>query len=120
MEKLAFFLGKWRGKGTVLDKNLEYLEELTFILLRSEPVAVINVQSFTKDAVSGDPLHAENGFFKLLPPKEQQAATRPVEAMLSHPFGLNEFEYGTYSAEKLELEASKAEHFQRGMTAKGK
>jgi uncharacterized protein CbrC (UPF0167 family) len=40
--------------------------------------------------------------------------------MLSHPFSLNEFEYGTYSDNLLEVESSKPEHFQRGSTAKGK
>ena len=40
--------------------------------------------------------------------------------MFSHPFSLNEFEYGTYSHEQLAIESSKPEHFQRGMTAKGK
>jgi hypothetical protein len=63
-------------------------------------------------------LHAENGFIKILPPKE--GGIRPVEMMLSHPFSLNEFEYGTYSDNKLEVESSKPEHFQRGNTAKGK
>jgi hypothetical protein len=43
-----------------------------------------------------------------------------VEMMLSHPFSLNEFEYGTYSDNKLEVESSKPEHFQRGNTSKGK
>jgi hypothetical protein len=63
-------------------------------------------------------LHAENGFIKILPTKDD--GVRPVEMMLSHPFSLNEFEYGTYSDNKLEVESSKPEHFQRGKTAKGK
>lgn len=42
MEKAVFFLGKWRGKGLVLEKGLNYLEELTFTLLRTEPVIVVN------------------------------------------------------------------------------
>jgi hypothetical protein len=63
-------------------------------------------------------LHSENGFIKILPTKDD--GVRPVEMMLSHPFSLNEFEYGAYSDNKLEVESSKPEHFQRGNTAKGK
>ena len=118
MDKIAFFLGAWKGKGVVLGKNIEYLEQTTFKLLRSEPAIVINCQQFTKHKETGAPLHAENGFIKILPTKDD--GVRPVEMMLSHPFSLNEFEYGTYSDNKLEVESSKPEHFQRGKTAKGK
>ena len=73
----------------------------------------------TRHAETGAPMHAENGFVKILPAKEGGSG-RPVEMMLSHPFSLNEFEYGTYDGERLKVESSKPEHFQRGMTAKGK
>ena len=43
-----------------------------------------------------------------------------MEANYSHPFGLNEFEFGTFDGQKLVLEASLPEHFQRGKTAQGK
>ena len=88
-----FFQGKWRGKGLVLEKGLTYQEELTFIVLRTEPAIVVNAQQFTKHAETGAPLHAENGFIKILPGAEGE---RKVEANYSHPFGLNEFEYGTF------------------------
>lgn len=79
MDKLAFFVGKWRGKGVVLEKGLGYLEELTFILLKTDPAIVINVQSFTKHAETGGPLHVENGFIKILPSKTDSGANK-VEA----------------------------------------
>ena len=111
MDKVAFFLGKWSGKGVVLGMSkspLTYLEETTFTLLRTEPAIVVNVQQYTKHAETGAPLHAENGFLKILPEKD---GVRPVEMMLSHPFSLNEFEYGTYTPERLAVESSKPEHF---------
>ncbi len=113
MDKALFFLGKWRGKGLVLEKGLTYLEELTFTQLRSEPAIVVNVQQFTKHGETGAPLHAENGFVKILPlkPDAPQDSPRTVEVMFSHPFSLNEFEYGTFDGTKLETEASKPEHF---------
>ena len=43
MEKVAFIIGKWRGKGLVLEKSVTYLEEFTATLLRTEPAIVINV-----------------------------------------------------------------------------
>ena len=118
----VFIVGKWKGKGTVLGKGLEYQEETTFIQLRSDPVIVINAQQYTSHETIG-PLHAENGFIKILPtPEGQDSGSRKVEAMFSHPFSLNEFEYGQYSPslQSLSLESSKPEHYQRGSTAKGK
>jgi len=41
-KKIAFFLGVWKGKGFVLGKNIEFLEQTTFKLLRSEPAIVIS------------------------------------------------------------------------------
>ena len=122
MDKVAFFLGKWRGKGLVLGvpkSPVNYLEETTFTLVRTEPAIVISLQQNTRHAESGAPMHAENGFVKILPPKDGMSG-RAVEMMLSHPFSLNEFEYGTYDGESLRVESSKPEHFQRGITAKGK
>lgn len=55
-------------------------------------------------------MHAENGFLKILPPKDG-ASGRPVELMLSHPFSLNEFEYGNYTQDRLLVESNKPEHF---------
>jgi len=103
--KKVFFEGKWRGKGLVIEKGLTYTEELTFTVLRTEPAIVVNAQQFTKHAETGAPLHAENGFVKILPVGD---AERKVEANFSHPFGLNEFSYGTYNGERLLLEASEA------------
>ena len=40
-----------------------------------------------------------------------------MEASYSHPFSLNEFEYGTYSENSLDLELSE-EHIQLGKYAK--
>ncbi|CDW81707.1 UNKNOWN [Stylonychia lemnae] len=117
MDKLVFFLGKWKGKGVVLEKGVQYLEESTYIQLRSSPAIVINAQQFTKHAETGAPLHAENGFIKILPLMDGVAR---VEASFSHPFSLNEFEFGTFGDNTLTIEASLPEHFQRGKTAKGK
>ena len=44
MDKAAFFVGKWRGKGLVLEKGLTYLEEVTYTQLRTEPAILINIQ----------------------------------------------------------------------------
>ena len=110
-KKAVFFQGKWRGKGVVIEKGLGYNEELTFTVLRTEPAIVVNAQSFTKHAETGAPLHAENGFVKILPAGGEATEERKVEASYSHPFGLNEFEYGTLKEGRLAIKASESEHF---------
>ena len=82
--------------------GIPYMESLEFKVLRTEPAIVINVQSFTKHAQNGNPMHAENGFIKVLPGEGK----RSVEASYSHPFGLNEFEYGILEENTLTLEAT--------------
>ena len=102
MDKLAFFLGKWKGKGVIIEKGINYLEEAAYSIVRTEPAIVISAQQLTSNE-AGKPMHAEMGFIKILPVQEGDA--RKVEASFTHPFGLNEFTYGTYSSEKLELSA---------------
>lgn len=89
--------------------NVPYVETSEFRVLKTSPATIVNVQQFTKHAENGNPLHAENGFFKVKPGDE----SREVEASYSHPFGMNEFEFGQITANSLTLEASEEHHFQR-------
>ena len=107
-----FFQGKWAGKGAVLrqDKeNIAYNETLEFRLLKTEPAVVLNIQSFTTHPENGTPMHTENGFVKVFPGEGKKSA----EACYSHPFGMNEIEYGTLEDNVLILEASEESNFQR-------
>ena len=42
MDKLAFFLGKWKGKGVIIEKGMNYLEEAVYSIVRTEPAIVIS------------------------------------------------------------------------------
>lgn len=59
-------------------------------------------------------MHAENGFLKIFPAKTEKGSYR-VEASYSHPFGMNEFEFGTCGqsgdTSMLVLAASEEHHF---------
>lgn len=92
----AFLDGKWEGTGSVFVQStgltVEYKEVTEFKLLRQEPVWLYNYQQYTRHAESGSPMHAENGFWKILPPDSE--GIRKVEASFSHPFSINEFEIG--------------------------
>ena len=90
VERTAFLLGTWKGRGKVLPKGVEYLETFTCLILKSEPAMVINWQQFTKHAESLKPMHAENGFLKILP-KPEEGEVKNAELMLSHPFSVNEY-----------------------------
>ena len=112
----VFFEGKWQGKGSVIKDGTDgipYAETLEFKVLRTEPAIVINVQSFTKHGENGNPMHAENGFIKVLPGEGK----RSVEASYSHPFGVNEFEYGSLEGKVLTLEATDESCFQRSQSS---
>ena len=61
-------------------------------------------------------MHAENGFLKIFPAKTETGGYK-AEASYSHPFGMNEFEFGSCSnfgdESGLVLAASEEAHFQR-------
>ena len=65
-DKIPFLAGVWAGEGSVYAK-VPYKETMTWQVLRTEPAIVINWQQFTKHATEGFPMHAENGFLKILP-----------------------------------------------------
>ncbi|CAJ1414409.1 unnamed protein product [Effrenium voratum] len=117
-----FLVGTWKGRGRVLPKGPEYLETSTFLLLRTEPAIVVNWQQFTKHAETLKPMHAENGFLKILP-KPSEGDVRQAELMLSHPFSVNEY-YKTghfdFAANRFECLADSEDCFQRGPSASGK
>ena len=56
-------------------------------------------------------MHAENGFLKIFPLKDENIAPRKVQASYSHPFGMNEFEFGEITADTLTLAATEERHF---------
>jgi len=62
-------------------------------------------------------MHAENGFLKIFPVKTESGFGYKAEASYSHPFGMNEFEFGKCcqagDESMLILEASDESHFQR-------
>jgi len=41
-------------------------------------------------------MHAENGFLKVFPKDD---GAHKVQASFSHPFGMNEFEFGQFDSE---------------------
>ncbi len=59
-------------------------------------------------------MHAENGFLKIFAAKTETGAYK-AEASYSHPFGMNEFEFGSCSLagdeSVLILAASEEAHF---------
>ena len=83
--------GKWTGSGAIVDKGgIEYNETVEFKICKTEPVVLFMYSQGTSHKVSGKPMHAENGFLKIFP------GNGKVEASYSHPFSLNEFEYGSF------------------------
>mgnify|MGYP003351571118 CR=1 FL=1 len=97
--------------------NIKYNEKLEFKLLKTEPCWVYNYQQYTKNATTGAPMHAENGFWKFFPPNEK--GHMHVEASYSHSFSLNVFEKGKLGRDSetgmlsLLTVADKPHHFQR-------
>uniref|UniRef100_A0A0E0FR70 THAP4-like heme-binding domain-containing protein n=1 Tax=Oryza nivara TaxID=4536 RepID=A0A0E0FR70_ORYNI len=91
---LAFLLGKWRGEGEGSFPTISpfrYGEELLFSHHPSKPV--ISYTQRTWKAASGEPMHAESGYWRPRPDGS-------VEVVISQSTGLAEVQKGSFDAEK--------------------
>uniref|UniRef100_A0A2P2JNY0 THAP4-like heme-binding domain-containing protein n=1 Tax=Rhizophora mucronata TaxID=61149 RepID=A0A2P2JNY0_RHIMU len=90
---VSYLLGTWRGKGeggypTIASFN--YGEELHFSCLPGKPV--IAYAQKTWKIGSGEPMHAESGYWR---PKPDGS----IDVVISQSTGLVEVQKGTYNAE---------------------
>ena len=117
--KRIAMIGRYKGKGVVLDSGLNYKEELTIKLFKHKPMSILTYHSETwTDDEKKIPLHTEVGILKLSP-EDPNSEQQSVEANFAHPFSLTEFEYGVYYPKELKLELE-LKHLQRGELASGK
>ncbi|KAH7536683.1 hypothetical protein FEM48_Zijuj03G0010400 [Ziziphus jujuba var. spinosa] len=94
---LSFLLGTWRGEGeggypTI--NSFSYAEELHFSHSGKKPVIAYSQKTWKLS--SGEPMHAESGFW--LP---QPDGT--LEVVIAQSTGLVEVQKGTYNAEEKEI-----------------
>lgn len=95
---LAALAGTWRGDGhgeypTIAE--FDYTEELVVTPVPDRPLA--HWRSTTRDAVTGEPRHAENGFLR--------AVTGGVELVVAHGFGIVETAAGALAGDHLTLDS---------------
>jgi THAP4-like, heme-binding beta-barrel domain len=96
---LAALAGTWRGSGegeypTIT--GFDYTEELTIAPVPERPLA--HWRSTTRDAVSGEPRHAESGFLR--------AVAGGVELVVAHTFGIVETDAGSLDGGVLALRST--------------
>ncbi|XP_024314963.1 UPF0678 fatty acid-binding protein-like protein At1g79260 isoform X3 [Brachypodium distachyon] len=90
---LLFLLGKWRGEGEGTFPTINpfrYGEEILFSHNPSKPV--ISYTQKTWKAASGEPMHAESGYWRPTPDGS-------VEVVIAQSTGLVEVQKGSYDAE---------------------
>ncbi|KAL6998849.1 hypothetical protein U1Q18_000017 [Sarracenia purpurea var. burkii] len=94
VEPLSFLLGTWRGEGeggfpTIT--SFKYGEELSFSHPGNRPVIAYSQRTWKLD--SGEPMHAESGYWR---PKPDGT----LEVVIAQSTGLVEVQKGTYNAEE--------------------
>ena len=72
MEKQGnIFVGKYHGIGKIVEKEINFYEDLTIEEFKSEPVTVLNLcQKTYKDDKRKIPMHLEMGIIKIFPAEE--------------------------------------------------
>ncbi|KAK9275303.1 hypothetical protein L1049_022565 [Liquidambar formosana] len=91
---LSYLLGTWRGQGeggfpTI--NSFNYAEELNFSHSGNKPVIAYSQKTWKLD--SGEPMHAESGYWR---PKPDGT----IEVVIAQSTGLVEVQKGTYNAEE--------------------
>ncbi|KAK9057077.1 hypothetical protein SSX86_024444 [Deinandra increscens subsp. villosa] len=94
IEPLAYLIGTWRGQGeggfpTI--SSFTYGEELNFTHPGNKPVIAYSQKTWKSN--SGEPMHAESGYWR---PKPDGT----IEVVIAQSTGLVEIQKGTYDAEK--------------------
>ncbi|PWA79159.1 Calycin-like protein [Artemisia annua] len=97
IEPLSYLIGKWKGTGeggfpTI--SSFSYGEELTFTHPGNKPVIAYSQKTWKLN--SGEPMHAESGYWR---PKPDGT----IEVVIAQSTGLVEIQKGTYDAEKKEI-----------------
>ena len=95
----------------MVQNGLVYNETSEFRVIKTAPATLVSVQQSTRHSQNGMPMHHENGFIKIMPSQGGEPAK--VTASYTHIFGMNEFEFGEMTAEKLTLQTNAESHFQR-------
>ncbi|XP_075494883.1 peroxynitrite isomerase Rv2717c [Primulina tabacum] len=94
VQPLSYLLGSWKGNGEGSFPTISpfrYSEELQFSLSPNKPV--IAYSSKTWKLGSGEPMHAESGFWR---PKPDGT----IEVVIAQSTGLVEVQKGTYDAKQ--------------------
>ena len=96
-QPLAFLLGTWKGEGAGDYPTIDafrYTEEVTFAHV-GKPFLAYSQK--TRDAASGQPLHAEAGYLRAI-------GGGDIEFVLVQPSGIVELHHGTVNGLVLELQ----------------
>ena len=99
VEPLAFLLGTWRGEGTGFYPTVEdfaYVEEVEF---GHGGKPMLTYSQRTRDATSGEPRHAEVGFWRVV-------GQGRLEIVLAHPTGAVEVSEGSFDGTHLEVRST--------------
>ncbi len=103
VEQVAFILGRWEGRGrgdypTI--EPFEYLETVWFEAGPGKPW--VAYRQATKNAITGEPLHAEYGYIRVLP-------AHRLEAVIASPTGLAEIHTGVVDGTHMHLRTGHVE-----------
>lgn len=103
VEQVGFILGRWEGRGTgdyPTIESFEYLETVWFEAGPGKPW--VAYRQATKDAATGEPLHAEFGYVRVLP-------AHRLEMVIAQPTGITEVHTGVVDGAHIHLRAGHVE-----------
>lgn len=96
LEPLAFLLGTWSGRGAGEYPTIEPFTYTETIELSHVGKPFLAYTQRTRDAVTGEPRHAEAGYFR-------PVGTDQVELVVAQPSGIVEVHSGTLVGRSIEL-----------------
>ncbi|KAJ1968090.1 hypothetical protein IWQ62_001455 [Dispira parvispora] len=79
LRPLAPLVGTWRGTGTIIHRNVAYIEELVIdpSFFQDKPIMAITQKTYYED--TGNPMHTETGYIRA-PVLQMESDKSPVKA----------------------------------------
>ncbi len=101
IEPIGFLVGHWVGRGHGTYPTIDPFDYEEDVVLWQVGKPFVGYRQRTKLLATGMPAHAEDGFWRVVPPTADDATdeTVGIEATIAHPTGLTEVLVGTLTGQ---------------------
>lgn len=103
VEPLRYLLGTWQGEGAGRYPTIDGFSYVETVELWHSGKPFLGYQQRTRHPVSGAPMHAESGYWRVVAAADLPPDAIAVEGIIAHPTGIAEVLAGTAVGTRLSV-----------------